>query len=411
MKRISLLFFLIFLSPLSSADITKESGYLYVASFNVYKLGSVDSKYLSIDEDMGEEPITIGIPDRIKNLSNILSFGKFDLIALQEVTHGARGEAAISDLILDLKDRYNLVYKALHSEHIGRGLMPEMITFLYQPAVVKPEIVSNTNSLTKLIPIDGRDLAQTQWEVGNFDFTLISAHLAWGNELDRIDGYKKLNEIFQSPESFSVDPDILVIGDFNRFGDSQEAVKHLKHEKFIAPNITIFDPKFNDKKRVTKTSIADKGIPNNNPQLLSTTVAKNTYVYDMFLMTDDVSEELGSAPQYGVDWGIFHFDEVDGVAYQTGAELLDHNSLKNAYSDHRPLWFRFKTNVSGSADDDESGQLSSAVTVKYVATEYGKKFHLPHCHTIRNRATSITFDSIETAKLNHSACRVCQPEK
>ena len=355
MKSVLFLFLLILSSPLSAANINKETCYLYVASFNVYKLGSVDSKYTSIEEDMGEESVTQDIPKRIRNLSDVLSVGKFDLIALQEVTYGLQGEAAIADLIQDLQDRYGLYYRALHSDYIGQGLIAEMITFLYQPSVVVPEIINGHNRLTTLIEIDGRDLVQTQWEAGYFDFTLISAHLAWKNESDRIDGYKKLNDIFQSPATFSVDPDIIVMGDFNRFGNYQESVKYLKYEGFIAPNVAIFDPNFNKLKQVTKQSIKGKGIPDDNPQLISTTVAKNTYVYDMFLMTDDVKEELPPNPKYGKDWGIIHFDEKDGVGYQTGADELEHVPLKKAYSDHRPLWFRYKINDANTQDDNAGG--------------------------------------------------------
>ena len=213
------------------------------------------------------------------------------------------------------------------------------------------------------------------------------------------------------PASFSVDPDIIIMGDFNRFGDQQESVKHLEYQDFVAPNVTIFDPNFNELKKVTRQSIKGKGIPGDNPQLISTTVAKNTNVYDMFLMTEDVKEELPPNPEYGKDWGIIHFDEKDGVGHQTGADELKHNALKEAYSDHRPLWFRYKINSADTQDDDGSGQMTQTAQLGvYVATEFGKKFHYPHCHTIKNRAAPITFSSVQDALKNYSACMVCKPE-
>ena len=48
-------------------------------------------------------------------------------------------------------------------------------------------------------------------------------------------------------------------------------------------------------------------------------MAKNTYVYDMMLLTADVNEEFppGTAQaKYGVDFGMIHFDEPEGFGYQ-----------------------------------------------------------------------------------------------
>lgn len=152
----------------------------------------------------------------------------------------------------------------------------------------------------------------------------------------------------------SVDPDIVFAADTNRFGDNQESVKELDWGAgtFFAPNITFFDPKFNEIEQVTKASISGKGVPGDDPQLVSTTVAKNTFAYDIILFSKDAAEEFSGDPlnpTYGRDFGIIHFDQKNGCGYQEGADTLGHDELKMAYSDHRPLWLRFRMNA-GTGD-------------------------------------------------------------
>ena len=241
-----------------------------------------------------------------------------------------------------------MYYRFFISDYIGQGLVPEAMAFLYRPHKAKYKRINGERSVN--IEIPGRDLVKTQWVAKNFDFTLISAHLAWGNESHRDAGYEKIKDIFDNPSDYSSDPDIIVLGDFNRFGEGYESVKKLPYDssKFLAPNVTFFDPGFTTKKNVTKTSISGKGVPNDNPQLVSTTVAQNKKVYDMIMFSVDAAEEFppgSNEAEYEEDFGIIHFDETSGFGYQSGAASLDHNSLKKAYSDHRPLWMRFKTDA------------------------------------------------------------------
>ena len=334
----------------------------------MYKLGSVDEKYTSFDEEGDEDntPTIFSIPERIQNLANVLSVGHFDLVVFQEVTDGQRGQAAMTDLVQELHNNHNLDYEYFMSDYIGQGLMAEAIAFMYDPNVVKPELLPGSTSLVQNIEIPGRDLVRTQWEAGDFDFTLISAHLAWGNEADRDAGYTKINEIFNTdtPSQYSDDPDIIILGDFNRLGNGYDSVKELHYDpnRFLAPNITFFDPLFSEMKSVTKTSISGKGVPNDNKQFISTTVASNSYVYDMILISNDVSEEFPPGTTeaiYGIDFGIIHFDEPNGFWHQAEADKLSHNDLKEAYSDHRPLWMKFRTNT-GNNDDPRGGVNLSA---------------------------------------------------
>ena len=75
---------------LASSKIEKAPGFIYIASFNVYRLGAVESRYKTVSELNNE------IPTRIKNIARVLAVGDFDIIALQEVRAGQSGQAVDS---------------------------------------------------------------------------------------------------------------------------------------------------------------------------------------------------------------------------------------------------------------------------------------------------------------------------
>ena len=90
---------------------------------------------------------------------------------------------------------------------------------------------------------------------------------------------------------------------------------------------------------VTVATVLDgtpfKGAPDDDPQLLSTTVADNELVYDMIMFSSEAEERFPAEPHeavYGRDFGIIHFDHPGGVGFQAGADKLDHERLKTMYS-------------------------------------------------------------------------------
>jgi len=335
-----------------SDTLTKKPNNLYLATFNVYIFGALSDKYQG-ELDWTSAP-TGPVPLRIKHLANVIAVGGFDLIALQEVKSGPSGYWAVKDLVKELHDVHGMNYRFFLSDPIGPGFrIEEVMAFLYRPHKAHYRRIDGQRS--SLIALPGRDLVKTQWVANQFDFTLISAHLAWGKESDRNAGYEKVKDIFDHPAQYSADPDIVVVGDFNRFGKNFQSAKKLPYDasKFLAPNVTFFDPDFNSRKQVTKSSIEGKGIPGDNPQLLSTTVAKNRYVYDMILISRDVAEEFPAGTgqaEYGNEFGVIVYDEPDGFGFKPDTAGLAQTPLKEAYSDHRPLWMRFKTNA-GNFDD------------------------------------------------------------
>lgn len=394
----------------------KEPDHLYICTFNVYILGNVEAKYTDY-ESIGDEVIDPNVvPQRIKNLANVLAVGNFDLVCIQEVTAGEKGEWAVGDLVRELEETHNIEYRYFLSDEIGPGYgITEAFAYLYNSDVVNPELPTGKTSYAVNIEVSGRNFVRTQWRSGDFDFTLVSVHLAWGNEADREAGYEMVKSILTTttPSQFSHDPDIIVLGDFNRFGGYMNSVTVMDFQQgdFLAPNITFFDPDFDEIEEVTKTSIQGKGVPGNNPQLLSTTVAQNKFVYDMILLSMDVSEEFpkgSDQAEYNIDFGIIYYDEPNEFGYQNNAETLSHNNLKKAYSDHRPLWMRFRTDTNNE-DNTPSGLEPIPSGVTYMGTEHGKKFHLPGCRTIKNKTITKTWSSREDGLRERSPCGVCKP--
>jgi hypothetical protein len=390
---------------------TKEADHLYICSFNVYMLGSIEQKYRELDGTDGDTEPAGAIPERIRSLARVIASADFDLVVLQEVTFGEKGNWALTDLVQELNHAHGRNYSFYLSGHIGQGMMPEAMAFIFNPDVVKPQVLLGTTSQVENIEIPGRDLVRTKWVAGNFDFTLISAHLAWGNESERREGDRMILQILTTPtpSRFSDDPDIVVVGDINRFGLNFSCFDGHAYDpaRFLAPNIVTFDPALNTRKEVKASHLVGTPLAGMIPQFLSTTVAQNTSVYDVFMLTPDADEELpgtGNTITYGVDFGIVHFDEPGGFGFQPGADTMTHQKLKEEYSDHRPLWMRFRTDVAAS---DTQGAVP--VETRYVATASGRRFHLPGCHTIANSTLAIAWTSREAAVATHGPCGICKP--
>lgn len=337
--------------------IDKEANSIYIASYNVYKLGDIAQKYKDIDD--GITPQSYDIADRVMNSAKLLAGGDFDIITLQEVKDGPGGVAAVEDLAIALEENHNQKFEWFISERIGRGLFFETIAFMYRPDRVEMiPIDGNPSELIESNNPRNRKFAKTQWKAGDFDFTLISCHFSFisNDPTRRQADFQKLDEILENPTEYSADPDIIVVGDFNRFGSAKGGdygVYQMNYNPDIwrAPNVTSFDPDFKKIREVKSTDISHLGVPHNNPQYLSTTCSKNSKVYDIFFFTADVSEEFPSPHEqevFGKDWGIFQFDEVGGTGYVDGMEKQTNTTVKHAYSDHRPIWMRFRTDKGES---------------------------------------------------------------
>ncbi|MBT4776130.1 MAG: hypothetical protein HON99_10475 [Crocinitomicaceae bacterium] len=358
----SILILILSISFNSQAQLlVEDSCSINICSFNVYLLGGVDHKYKEIsiqhkDARYVRSESSYRTPDRITNCASLLSRGNFSIIVLQEVVDGVRGDSAVADLTTSLNRISLKGYKWFTSERIGKGMRMESMAFIYDSLKVDLRKIEGKNSaLIACSEPRNRKYVQTHWLSGDFDFTLISCHFAW-NDSDyfrRQADYKELNAILHQPLEYSVDPDVIVLGDFNRFGgghfntDRKEyGIQQIAYdfELFRSPHIESFDSTLVQLREVHDNPYIE------DPQLHSTTVSDNTMVYDTFWITSDVFEEFELENcQWNVDYGVMVYDEPNGNFYIEDLEKLTPKELKYKYSDHRPIWMRFST-CSGKQD-------------------------------------------------------------
>lgn len=327
----------LFLTNLAFGQVMKQdkSG-LYIATYNIYTFGQHEKAQVS-------------------NAAKVLASGSFDLVAIQEVMED-KGEKAINDMVILLKDSFNLNYKAIISENIGDGYKgKERIAFLYKVKSVKPQKINGKPYQIIDVP-DGRDFVFTNWKAGKLTFVFGSGHLYYGNDdtpeqkeetlKRRVKELQMVYDFYKNPKEQFGDEDLIFVGDFNRAAlvPDYKTVNYDTSLYFI-PNIEFFDPHLNEIPEVKEKNIEGKGVPNDNPKLVSTTVADgNTFVYDMIICSHSLLDNFQatrSNGKYNHNFGIIAYDDTDGYGYIPEAKkMTNHNTLKENYSDHRPLWIR-----------------------------------------------------------------------
>lgn len=335
MKLLTVLLSLISLSA-NAQVMQQDNKSLYIATYNIYTFGNNGNA-------------------QIYNAAKVLASGDFDLVAIQEVMQ-EKGQKAVDQMIVYLKDSFNLSYKAVVSPNIGQGLNgQERIAFVYKPDVIKLVQHNGKDIETIDAPNDGRDFAFTHWQKGNFTFVVGSGHLYYGDskkkeatlkrrkqELEQVYGF------FKDPKKQFGDEDLIFLGDFNR-GALVADYKSVTYDttKYFIPNVEFFDRSLNTHAQVEKAHILGKGIPKDNPKLVSTTVANgNTYVYDMIICSKSLLDNY-HAPRnngkFNTNFGVISYDEPQGIGtIKEAAKQTSHNKLKAAYSDHRPTWVRLE---------------------------------------------------------------------
>ena len=146
------------------------------------------------------------------------------------------------------------------------------------------------------------------FQAGKFDFTVIATHVIWGNKVsERRREIKKLAEVYEQIQDMDrEEQDIILVGDFNREPDDEQAFKKLRD---IPSMINLFN-------------LPDK------------TIIFDSNLYDnIWFQSKYVKEYTGVS-------GINRFDESDFGNNDEKASLI--------VSDHRPVWAEFNT----TRDDD-----------------------------------------------------------
>lgn len=323
-----------------SQVMAKDDSSLYVASYNIFTFGR-----------NGE--------DQSWHAAQVIASGQFDLIAIQEVMEDP-GVNSVNLMIRQLKDSFNLEYTSVISADIGVGYQAnERIAFVYRPDKVKLRKYKGEYIQTIAVP-DGRNFVLTRWKSNKVTFILGSGHLYYGkdgNAQEREETLRRrtaeLNQVlhlFDNPKKELGDGDLIFVGDFNRAAVVPD-YKSVSYDmsKYFVPNIEFFDPKLNEVPQVKTVHIEGKNVPGNDPQLVSSTVAQNTYVYDMIVCAHALLNNY-QAPRndgsFNRNFGVISYDKANGIGYQPeSANYTAHNDLKKAYSDHRPVWVRLNTKI------------------------------------------------------------------
>ena len=302
----------------------------------------------------------------------------YDFIAITEL----RDEKVLKRLQRILSES-GAEYGYLISEPVGRegSSHKERYAFLYYKGLVS--VVTDG----KLYPdaADGKDdfARDPYWatfRAGKFDFSVIAAHVVWGDSVaDRRSEVMELAEVYAYVQEANgeTEDDVLLVGDFNREPDDTVAYSNL----MALPSMTqLF-------------------------QLPQKSHIRDSSLYDnIFFQTDYVTEYLGRS-------GIDKFDETDFGNDDKAASL--------AVSDHRPVWvvFRIDGVETSSMPVTRSGigvqevvtsvqELPTPQEGTVYVTKTGKKYHRDGCSSLRRSKIPI---ALADAKLRYGPCSRCNP--
>ncbi|MDP2653311.1 MAG: endonuclease/exonuclease/phosphatase family protein [Candidatus Omnitrophota bacterium] len=267
--------------PSRPAKLTGEKDEIRIGSFNI-RIFSNNSR----------------TDDELQQIADILKY--YDVIAIQELRDGK-----VLQRTTDILAQMGQVYDYIVSPPTGRGVK-ERYAFVFRPD--KIQLIGEGRLYDDPRDVFMRSPFYATFRAGNFDFTLITVHLVYGDFKDaRRKEIHHLARVYR--EVMDTDPrekDIIVLGDFNLPPvDSGWA-----DFKAIPEMIHLISPP-------EKTTITD------------------TSLYDNFwFQRDSLREYTGRA-------GVIRFDENMFQNDDAGAE--------RAVSDHRPIWADFRTSMQ---DDD-----------------------------------------------------------
>lgn len=252
----------------------------------------------------------------IHYIAEILSY--FDLVSLQEL----RGDLNDLRRVMEILGPY---WKVVFSDVTrGRRGNQERIAYLYDKRAVAftglaaeavaPPIIKKRKGKRTVLPAKQfwRTPYIASFRAGSFDFVLLSVHVLWGKE--KQDRVKELRQLANWVEEyrrskFSIDKDILVMGDFNM-------------------------PKFKDKFYEAITSRKLR-IP---PALLEIKGGSNLDRKARYDQMFHYPKHSGSA--FTPDGGVVDFYQKDHKAL---FPRLTKRQFTYQLSDHLPLWIKINT--------------------------------------------------------------------
>jgi hypothetical protein len=264
----------------------------------------------------------------IHYIAEILS--QFNLIAIIEVRDNLTDMYRVMDI---LGSNWKVMFSDFNTDSAGNR---ERIAYLYDTRVVTftglaaesdPYRTKNKDTGEYLSTVDWwRSPYMASFRAGNFDFILLAAHIRWGDKpASRIPELKALSEWVdkRSSEKYTIDKDIIVMGDFNIPKLDDELYKALIGETLKTP----------DKLR----------------EVPGTNLAKTEH-YDQILhnarYTKSFTNIGGVLDFYQGDWRAL-FPAKDYPTIKTKKDFTFQ------ISDHLPLWVQIDTWV----DDEQLDQF------------------------------------------------------
>ena len=311
-----------------------DQKYMKIASFNIAELGN---------------------PDMNKDFKAIAKMvDGFDLIALQEV-QDVGGTEAVKKIHAELNaiaaSPYHLplVIPGAGRGHPGN----EGYAFIYRDPVRLDDRFSPAYDFRydkKDHTIYSRVPAFAYFRADRFDFVVATVHLVWGDIIRRKKEVTDIKKwlIEYANRGAAEERDLIIVGDFNRYGDGQpqDNLTDAVIERHSAPFDVLVDAN-----EIAKTYrlIFLEFLKTLNTRFASldaqsTTTGTEGNLYDQIMIS------AGAFREYDTIRSIFN-ENIGVVAFDMESpwKEKDHVAIKAAVSDHRPIWARFRTDLG---DDD-----------------------------------------------------------
>ena len=308
--------------------------YIKIASFNIAELGNPDMK------------------KDFKTIAKMID--RFDLIAIQEVQDTGGMEAvkmihAALNAIAVTPYHPPLVISGAGRGHPGN----EGYAFIYRDPVRLDDRFSPAYDFRydkKDHTIYSRVPAFAHFKAGTFDFVVATVHLIWSDIVQRKKEVTDIKKwlIEYANRGAAEERDLIIVGDFNRYGNGKplDNLTDTVIEQHKAPFDTLVD--FSQLAQ-TYRLIFLEFLPAVNTRLSSldaqsTTTGIDKNLYDQIMISAGSFREYDTTlSTFGQDIGVVAFDMESPWKERTSVEI------KNAVSDHRPIWARFRTDLG---DDD-----------------------------------------------------------
>ncbi|MFC1569791.1 endonuclease/exonuclease/phosphatase family protein [bacterium] len=304
--------------------------YIKIASFNIAQFG---------EGNLHERR-------KLDDISDMLVEAELDLIAIQEVGVSAKADSQVIRLVRNMNEKLN-------DDHIEYfyNISPKAGDERYAVIYRSPVVLNDDVKIKWLDQFKDKNKPHLggktfyriplalNFTAKNFDFYLVNMHLKWGKD-DRKKEIGKLRKKIRKSEPH--EKDWIFLGDMNRYGGYGKNSKKKAFDQLLRGK---YENKYRFPLLEAVTEPHNMFIYKTEKDSHSTTISAENDLYDQIIISKGVFNEFVTThPEFGKDIGIIAFDM--GPDYH---EMNDHNQIKFAISDHRPVWIRIRIDLP---DDD-----------------------------------------------------------